>query len=106
MLEIGDYSRRGQDPQVHPSTQPKRVGMVFAGGPAPAGNAVIGVAVSSFRRSGMEVVGILNGFAALESDRSGALEAGKDYRVFQDRDLPGLRNERGIVIGTGRSRPG
>jgi 6-phosphofructokinase 1 len=26
--------------------------------------------------------------------------------VFEDRDLPGLRNERGICIGTGRSRPG
>lgn len=86
--------------------EPKRVGIVFAGGPAPAGNAVIAVATSSFRRRGAEVVGILNGFGALESDRTTALEAGRDYRIFQDRDLPGLRNERGIVLGTGRSRPG
>jgi 6-phosphofructokinase 1 len=86
--------------------QPKRVGIVFAGGPAPAANAVIAVATSSFRRGGAEVVGILNGFAALESDRDTALEAGKHYRFLEDRDLPGLRNERGIVIGTSRSRPG
>src|SRR5689334_17923942 len=86
--------------------EPRRVGIVFAGGPAPAGNAVIAVAASSFRRRGAEVIGILHGFSGLEADRTGPLEAGKHYRIFQDRDLPGLRNERGIVIGTGRSRPG
>src|ERR1041385_5703406 len=93
---------------VKPETasEPKRVGIVFAGGPAPAGNAVIAVAASSFRRRAAQVVGILNGFGALESDRSEPLEAGKHYRVFEDRDLPGLRNERGIFIGTGRTRPG
>jgi len=86
--------------------QPKRVGIVFAGGPAPAGNAVIAVATSAFRRHGSEVVGILNGFGALQADRETALEAGRHFRVLEDRDLPGLRNERGIVIGTSRSRPG
>jgi 6-phosphofructokinase 1 len=88
------------------TSRPKRVGIVFAGGPAPAGNAVIAVAASAFRRRGAEVVGILNGFATLESDRDSPLEAGRDFRTIEDRDLPGLRNERGIVIGTSRSRPG
>jgi 6-phosphofructokinase 1 len=105
MANSGDKSARGQEPQAK-TAEPKRVGIVFAGGPAPAGNAVIAVATSSFRRRGVEVVGILNGFAALEDDRTAPLEAGKHYRIFEDRDLPGLRNERGIVIGTGRSRPG
>ena len=83
-----------------------RVGIVFAGGPAPAANAVIAVAASSFRRRGIEVVGILHGYGALERDRPRELRAGEHYRVIEDRDLWGLRNSRGILIGTGRSNPG
>ena len=84
----------------------KRIGLVFAGGPAPGGNAVIAVAASSFRRRGVEVVGILNGYSALELDRTNPLEPGEHYRIFEDRDLWGLRNSRGIVIGAARSGPG
>lgn len=84
----------------------KRIGIVFAGGPAPGGNAVIAVAASSFRRRGIEVVGILNGYSELERDRTAPLEAGEHYVVFEDRDLWGLRNSRGIVIGAARSGPG
>ncbi|HEX3598034.1 MAG TPA: 6-phosphofructokinase [Polyangiaceae bacterium] len=84
----------------------ERVGIVFAGGPAPAANAVIAVAASSFRRRGVEVVGILHGYGALEQDRPIELRAGEHYRVIEDRDLWGLRNSRGILIGTGRSNPG
>ena len=83
-----------------------RVGIVFAGGPAPAANAVIAVAASSFRRRGIEVVGILHGYAALERERAAELREGEHYRVIEDRDLWGLRNARGILIGTGRSNPG
>jgi 6-phosphofructokinase len=84
----------------------ERVGIVFAGGPAPAANAVIAVAASSFRRRGTDVVGILHGYAALERERPEALSAGEHFRTIQDRDLWGLRNSRGILIGTGRSNPG
>src|SRR5579871_2828284 len=70
----------------------ERVGIVFAGGPAPAANAVIAVAASSFRRRGVEVVGILHGYSALERDRPAELRAGEHYRVIEDRDLWGLRN--------------
>lgn len=84
----------------------ERVGIVFAGGPAPAANAVIAVAASSFRRRGVDVVGVLHGYGALERDRPAELRAGEHYRVIEDRDLWGLRNARGILIGTGRSNPG
>jgi 6-phosphofructokinase len=84
----------------------KRVGLVFAGGPAPGANAVISVAASSFRRRGIEVVGILHGYSAIEQKHDGPLKAGEHFRVFEDRDLWGLRNGRGIVIGTARSGPG
>jgi 6-phosphofructokinase 1 len=83
-----------------------RVGIVFAGGPAPAANAVIAVAASSFRRRGVEVVGILHGYGELERDSPRELRAGEHYRIIEDRDLWGLRNSRGILIGTGRSNPG
>jgi 6-phosphofructokinase len=85
-----------------------RVGIVFSGGPAPGANAVIQAAASSLRRKGVEVVGFLNGYHALEKydPASQPLVAGEHYRVFSDRDLRGLRNERGICIGTARANPG
>jgi 6-phosphofructokinase 1 len=87
--------------------RPKRVGILFSGGPAPAANAVIQAAVSSFRRAGVEVVGFLNGYSGLaEFDPAKGLVEGKDYMLFQDRDLYGLRNARGIIIGTARANPG
>ena len=43
-------------------TQIKRIGILFAGGPAPAANAVISTAANSFLRAGIEVYGILYGY--------------------------------------------
>src|SRR5262245_8371717 len=86
----------------------RRVAIVFSGGPAPGANAVISAAAMAFRRSGREVVGFLNGYTSLvEYDRaSRPLVAGSDFFVFQDQDLRGLRNSRGILVGTGRANPG
>ncbi len=85
-----------------------RVGVLFSGGPAPAANAVIAAVVSSFRRAGWEAIGFRHGYSGLiayETDKRPLVE-GSDYIVFSDRDLRGLRNERGIVIGTSRANPG
>ena len=86
----------------------KRVGILFSGGPAPASNAVIGAAASALRRSGREVVGILHGYAGLQGyDRAtGPLVPEEHYHVLVDRDLWGLRNTRGVFVGTGRANPG
>jgi 6-phosphofructokinase 1 len=86
----------------------KRVGILFSGGPAPGANAVIGAAASAFRRSGREVVGIRHGYAALQAFDPAArpLVAEEDYHVISDRDLRGLRNTRGVYVGTGRANPG
>ena len=43
----------------------RRVAILFAGGPAPAANAVISTAAVSFLRNNIEVVGILNGYSHL-----------------------------------------
>jgi 6-phosphofructokinase 1 len=85
-----------------------RAAILFSGGPAPAANAVIGAAASAFRRGGWDVVGIQHGYGALQAyDRaSRPLVDGEDYRVFSDADLRGLRNTRGVFLGTGRANPG
>ena len=86
----------------------KRVAILFSGGPAPASNAVIAAAAGAFRRSGREVVALLHGYSALQNyDRSSApLVPEKHFHLFVDRDLWGLRNARGVFIGTGRANPG
>src|SRR5262249_7219985 len=86
----------------------KRVGVLFSGGPAPASNAVIGAAAGTFRRSGREVVGLRHGYSGLQTyDRATRpLVAEEHYHVFEDRDLWGLRNSRGVFVGTGRANPG
>jgi 6-phosphofructokinase len=85
----------------------ERVGIVFSGGPAPGANAVIAAAASAFRRAGTEVVGILHGYTGLHDRPAGeALRPGVDYRLIRDADLRGLRNDRGVCLGTARTNPG
>ena len=52
-------------PSPQSPRQIRRVGILFAGGPAPAANAVISTAASAFLRNNIEVLGILNGYAHL-----------------------------------------
>jgi ATP-dependent phosphofructokinase / diphosphate-dependent phosphofructokinase len=89
-------------------SHPKKAGILFSGGPAPGANAVITAAASAFRRSGTEVVGLLHGYSGLveyDAEKRPLVE-GKDYMVFAGKDLQGLRNARGIIIGTSRANPG
>lgn len=90
------------------TTAYKRVAIVFSGGPAPAANAVIGAIASAFRRGGSDVIGLLQGYEHL-CDRppdAPPLEPGTHFVVISDRDLRGLRNSRGVLIGTSRANPG
>ena len=43
----------------------RRAAILFAGGPAPAANAVISAAATSFLRNDIEVVGIKHGYSQL-----------------------------------------
>jgi 6-phosphofructokinase 1 len=84
----------------------KRVAILFAGGPAPAANAVISTAAASFRRQGIEVFGILHGYAHLVDYRDDcSLQEGRDYIVLNQNTLKRTRNTRGILIGTSRTNP-
>ena len=86
----------------------RRVGLVFSGGPAPGANAVISSAAISFMEDGREVIGFFHGYSNLELYHpvTHRLLPDEHYRIFIDKDLSGLRNSRGIVIGTARTNPG
>src|SRR5215468_5315865 len=86
----------------------RRVGIVFSGGPAPAANAVISAAAMSFIEDDRDVVGFFHGFSSLQdyNAQTHRLLPDTHYRVFTERDLRGLRNSRGIIIGTARANPG
>ena len=85
----------------------KRVAVLFSGGPAPAANAVISTCAASFRRSGIEVVGVLHGYRHLmDYSAEQGLEQGRDYVLLDNQSLKRTRNQRGIIIGTARANPG
>ena len=87
--------------------QIRRVGILFAGGPAPAANAVISTAASAFLRHNIEVFGLLNGYAHLvEYGPDHPMQEGRDYLVLDQKALKRSRNTRGIMIGTARTNPG
>jgi len=86
----------------------RRVGIIFSGGPAPAANAVISSAAISFLEDDRQVVGFFHGYSNLQDYDAVTHRLLPDthYRVFTERDLRGLRNSRGIIIGTARANPG
>jgi 6-phosphofructokinase len=80
---------------------------LFAGGPAPAANAVISTAAVSFLRHNIDVVGILSGYSHLvEYGPQNPLQEGRDYITLTHGRLRRTRNSRGIMIGTARTNPG
>jgi 6-phosphofructokinase 1 len=85
----------------------RRVAILFAGGPAPAANAVISTASVSFLRNNIEVVGILHGYSHLiEFGPDHPMEEGRDYIEITHAILKRTRNSQGIMIGTARTNPG
>jgi 6-phosphofructokinase 1 len=84
-----------------------RVAIVFAGGPAPAANAVISTAAASFLRNGIQVIGVLHGYSHLvEFSETNPLVEGRDYIHLTSKNLRRTRNSQGILIGTARTNPG
>lgn len=84
-----------------------RVAILFAGGPAPASNAVISTAATAFLRNDIEVVGVLHGYSHLvEYSPEHPLVEGRDYVMINNRMLSRTRNSQGILIGTARTNPG
>jgi len=90
------------------SSDIRRVAILFSGGPAPAANAVISAAAISFLGAGREVIGFFHGYSNLQDYHAIAnpLQPDVHYRKLEQKDLQGLRNSRGIVLGTSRANPG
>jgi len=86
----------------------KRVAIVFSGGPAPAANAVIAASAISFLEAGIEVLGIFHGYTNLQEYEpvSRPMREREHYRMLTLADIRGLRNSRGVIIGTARVNPG
>lgn len=88
-------------------THIRRAAILFAGGPAPAANAVISTAANSFWRNDIQVVGVMNGYSRLVDYRpEEPLEEGRDFIELNQRALRRTRNSQGILIGTARTNPG
>lgn len=85
----------------------KRIGIIFAGGPAPAANAVIGTTALRFLDDGREVIGFFDGYQHLqEYDAATPLVEGTHYRNLTIREVTTLRSQPGIAIRTSRANPG
>ncbi len=85
----------------------RRAAILFAGGPAPAANAVISAAATSFVRAGIEAIGIKHGYSQLAKYDSGKpLTEGEDYILLKHSVLRRTRNSQGILVGTARENPG
>lgn len=98
-------SSLGRPPHVDSAIH--RVAILFAGGPAPAANAVISTAAISFLRNDIQVLGILNGYSNLvQYGPQRPMQVGNDFVVIDPRMLKRTRNSQGILIGTARTNPG
>jgi 6-phosphofructokinase 1 len=85
----------------------RRAAILFAGGPAPAANAVISAAATAFLRNEIEVVGIKHGYSSLVNySPNNPLVESRDYVIVNHKMLGRTRNSQGIMIGTARTNPG
>ena len=85
----------------------KKVAILFAGGPAPAANAVISACAISCINNGVEVVGIKHGYSSLiDFSADEPLVEGEDYLKLHEMMLRRTRSKQGIIIGTARANPG
>lgn len=91
----------------NPERKFRKVAILFAGGPAPAANAVISTCAASFVRNGIGVLGIKHGYSSLaEYSPERPLQLGRDYIDIDLSVLRRTRNSQGILIGTARTNPG
>jgi len=85
----------------------KKIAILFAGGPAPAANAVISACAISCINNGVEVVGIKHGYSSLiDYSADQPLVEGEDYLKLHEVMLRRTRSKQGILIGTARANPG
>ncbi len=85
----------------------RRVALLFAGGPAPAANAVISTAAIAFLNADIQAIGIKYGYSRLvqfAEDRP--MVEGHDFINITHAELHHKRTAQGVMIGTARTNPG
>jgi 6-phosphofructokinase 1 len=83
------------------------VAILFAGGPAPAANAVISTCAAAFLKREVKVLGILHGYSNLvDYSPERPFKENQEYVLLDQRRLKRARNSQGILIGTARTNPG
>ena len=91
---------------AHSESPIRKVAILFAGGPAPAANAVISTAAASFLRNEIQVVGVLHGYSHLvEFGPDRPLVEGQDYLMINQKVLKRTRNSQGILDRHGADQP-
>ncbi len=86
----------------------KRVGILFSGGPAPGGNAVISSAALAFLNDGWEVIGIYKGYENLQvfdRDNPRKFQEGVHFKRLGYEDVTKIRQLGGVIIKTSRANP-
>src|SRR3569833_2932719 len=102
MAEKSTFSRPPRMPHSF-----RRAAILFAGGPAPAANAVISAAAVSFLRDDIEVVGVKHGYSQLlQYGPDRPMVEGQDYVMIDHKQLRRTRNSQGNLFGTARANPG
>ena len=91
---------KSNPPVAHKGDHIRRVGIIFSGGPAPAANAVISAAATSFLEDHREVVGFFHGYSSLQDYHpvTRRMLPDEHYRIFNERDLRGLRKSRSLKM--------
>lgn len=86
----------------------KRVGILFSGGPAPGGNAVISTASIQFLNDGYEVMGFYKGYQYLQNfdrEKPKNFIEGVHYKSLGYDDITKIRSEGGSILRTSRANP-
>lgn len=105
-IESRPGTPRTSPPPTQHAVEIKQAAILFAGGPAPAANAVISAVADSFLRKGIGVIGIKYGYSSLVQYPERDLKEGRDYMSIAQTQLSRTRNSQGIMIGTARDNPG
>lgn len=105
---IKDLDKMLASARKYHGTKQKRVGMLFSGGPAPGGNAVISAAALAFLNDGWEVIGFYKGYEFLERfnrENPRAFREGEHFKRLGYEDVTKIRQLGGVVIKTSRANP-
>ena len=94
--------------RVYRGTTQKRVGMLFSGGPAPGGNAVISAVALAFLNDGWEVIGFYKGYEYIEQfdrEKPRQFRENIQFKRLGYEDVTKIRQLGGVVIKTSRANP-